>query len=280
MIIKRIRIKDFGKDDRFEVSFDPQLAVLPAPSAKTILKAIGLVLKSRFPVGEKRIAAAGSEIEAEINLSDKPLLITAAKSSEEAGFVYEVKTADGKRYDDFYGMIHQCAEEENLTCFAYDRNDRYSDRLLHYKDFEKYYARGQFTELTDGIGNTKVFRSCLNKYINTFAAQDFEPDSPRRMIINDTGQFRLKGPPGNDKLSEAEDILFEYLCFLNVNQFWEKVEAIRDFNHVTWPLFIGGLPMFRGKTDDNAYYVEKTLAFNRQVFVCDPVTDAETEGTE
>ena len=44
LIIKRIRIKDFGKDDRFEVSFDPQLAVLPAPSAKTILKAIGLVL--------------------------------------------------------------------------------------------------------------------------------------------------------------------------------------------------------------------------------------------
>ena len=89
------------------------------------------------------------------------------------------------------------------------------------------------------------------------------------MVLDKAGRFILESRAGSAPaaLSKTEDMLFEYLCFLNVNQFWKKVEAIRDLNHDAWPLFITGLSDRIGGTEVMSYYLQKALPLDRQVLV-------------
>ena len=109
-------------------------------------------------------------------------------------------------------------------------------------------------------------------------APSLHEDGP--IVINNTGRFVLKGIPGTVPLNETGDMLFEYLCFLNVNRFWKKVEAIRNFNHVSWPLLICGLPAFAETGNDKTNYLKAALSLNRQLFVCKPITRTEKEDIE
>ena len=67
MVIKRIRIDDFENIPHFESSFDSRLAVLPPPGIEyTVLKAIGIILKSDLLAGYKIYASEKTLIQAEI----------------------------------------------------------------------------------------------------------------------------------------------------------------------------------------------------------------------
>lgn len=267
MVIRKIQISGFEDIDRFESSFDSQLAILPSRNAEAIIKAIGVTLKSRFLMGYSLNPINDAEIRVKAELSGKIHDISVTGLPIEAGFDYEVMNEDGKPCKDFYDRIHQSPEEEYLSRFLFDRRNRYSDIFMRYKDVEKYYSKGQFAALTDGIGNTRLFRASLNEHMKGYMPQDLSLREDDPIVINNTGRFVLKGISGTASPTETGDRLFEYLCFLNVNLFWKKVEAVRDLNHVDWPLFLGHLPEMQGRNSDHPGYLKKALSLNRQVFL-------------
>ncbi len=265
MIIKRIEIEGFENVDRFEASFDDRLVILPGQIAAAVTGAIGVALKSRILAGEAPVVNSNTFIRAELERAGETFSVVAHGSPEAEGLIYGVSTENGNRCFDFFRRIHQSPEEEKLSLFALGRSNRFSDRFMRYKDPEKYFPGDSFKKLTDGIGNTRSFRRCLGNHIRKYAPECPAFNRDCRMVLDKTGRFILESSAGAAPaaLSETEDMLFEYLCFLNVNQFWKKVESIRDLNHAAWPLFITGL----NGIEEMTYYLQKALPLDRQVFV-------------
>lgn len=276
LIVRRIQIEDFENTVRYESSFDSQLVVLSPENAEVIKKALGVVLKSRSLVGEKVKAAERTIIKVEIEISGKKYFITASGLKNKQGFAYSVKTEDAELREDFYRMIHQSSEEEHLSCFSFSSSDRFSDRFRNYKDAEKYYSKTDFSKQTDGIGNTRAFRSCLNNHIKEWNNRNSGATGSNQIRIKENGETVIISSAGRcsrDVLSESDSVLFEYLCYLSINQFWQKVEEIRDFNHINWPLVVFDLCERTDETVELSDYIEKALALNRQVFICKSSTE-------
>ena len=270
MHIKRIQIEDFEGVDRFESSFDSQLAVLYPEIADTFAKAIGVILKSRFLTGGDVDVKNSTVIKAEIEISERVYYISATGSPDANSFDYVVTTKEGKPCDDFYEMIHQSQEEERLSCFTYDLNNRFSDKFKYYKDTEKHYSKKEFSGLTDGIGDTRLFRACLNDHIKR-SNQDFSKDGIGAIIIDDTGRMVSDGKPSpfeQEPLSGSDPVVFEFLSFLNVCRFWQEIEEIRDLNHVNWPMIIFDLTESLDDSKALSDCVKEALLSNRQVFLC------------
>lgn len=265
LIIKRIEIKGFENVNRFEASFGSRFVILPGQIAVAITNAIGVALKSRILAGEAPGVNSNTFIRAEIEKAGETFSVVAHGSPEMEELIYEVSTENGNRCFDFFRRIHQSREEEILSFFVLDRSNRFSDRLMRYKDPEKYFPGDSFKKLTDGIGNTRSFRLCLGNYIRKYVPEYPAFNRDCRIVLDKTGRFILESSAGAAPaaVSGTEDMLFEYLCFLNVNQFWKKVEAIRDLNHAAWPLFIKGL----SGTESASEYLQKALPLDRQVFV-------------
>ncbi len=243
MIIKKLKIDDFEDVEHLELSFSPQVISLEMPVADTVRKAVAVILKS---VRMKDFAGdlcikPGTSISAEIDINGEEYFVTARGSPETGGFEYDVRDDRGDHRFDFYDMIHVCEEEDRLSCFHYDEGKPYSRRLKQYKDIEKYYPEGVFSEITDGIGCTRTFRALLNEYIKGFRYQRFPIRDDRRVAIRNDGEFVLTDSGGAMEpisLTEGERKLFEYMCFLYVNDFWKRVELVRDINHVSRPVMI------------------------------------------
>ena len=274
MVIKRIRIDDFENIPHFESTFDSRLAVLPPGIEYTLLKAIGIILKSDLLAGDKIYASEKTLIQAEIAVDECNFIITATKQNDNDGFTIVVEDQFGNTCTDFYDVISQSTEEENLSYFALDRKNLFSERYKHYKDTEKYYSKGSFSKLTNGIGNTRLFRSCLSNHIKEYNESNKDNENNWQPVIKESGEVVLNSPSScfdQNCLSESDAVLFEYMCYLDINRFWKEIEDIRDFNHTFWPLFINELCERTDEAITLTGYVNKALSLNRQVFVSDRV---------
>ncbi len=243
MRIRKLKIEDFEDVGSLQRSFAPGPIRLEMPEAEAVEKALAVILKSarlRELAGDLRIRP-GSRIAAEIAIGDDLYHVTARGRPDEGGFDYEVRDVSGGSRTDLYGRIQVSEEEDRLSWFRYDPKDPYSRRLNHYKESDKYYPEGAFAALTDGIGCTRAFRALLNEYIAAFEPQPFPGRDDCRIALRSDGIFVPEDPgdPGRRiDLDEKEKESFEYQCFVGINDFWRKVESVRNCNHVARPLIV------------------------------------------
>lgn len=243
MIIKKLKIDDFEDIGHLELSFDSQIVSLGMPEADTILKAAAVVLKSirMKDFSDALCIRPGTSITAEIDINVAMFLVTARGNTEICGFDYDVRDGSGNPRKDFYEMIHVCEEEDRLSCFQFDEGAPYSRRLRQYKETDKYYPGRIFSKITDGIGCTRTFRALLSRFIKEFVPCMFPERSDCQIILTCDGEFVPCCSGSSEKLVELtkeERIRFEQLCFRKMNSFWNTVEAVRNCNHVVWPLFV------------------------------------------
>ena len=272
MIIHKLQIEGFGDVSRIVSSFDPRLAVLSGENAGTVSRALGAILKSKAYQGKGPPGIReDTVITAEAEEAGESFRITACGSPGAKGLFYEVASETGRPRFDFYDRIRLNREEESLTAFVYRRTRRFSDRFRKYKDVERFYPDGSFRQLTDGTGNTRTFRACLNGYIRRFQPQILPAGRDIWVDIDEAGRFVTEGggkQNTTDGLNEYEDRLFELMCFLNVNRFWKEFEEIRDLNHIDRPLFITGLAGGSREVKDIRGCISETLTADRQIFLC------------
>ena len=280
LIITKIQIEDFEGSARFEASFDSELVFLSPENAAVIKKALGIALKSRFLVGDEIRAGEGATVRVRLDISGKRYAVTAVRSKDGKGFGHTVKTEDGKDCEGFYDLIYRCAEVERLSCFSVHRENRFSDIFRSYRYVEEYYSEKEFSALTDGIGNTEFFRRQLNEHIKECNKKDPNAAGVGQICINEKGEACLGSFAARrrrETLNEADAALLEFLCWLSVNRFWQKIEEVRDFNRIRWPLFVFGL---RGEADGlkaPTDYADKAAELKSQIFICRSLPKTESE---
>jgi hypothetical protein len=71
-------------------------------------------------------------------------------------------------------------------------------------------------------------------------------------------------------LSETDQKLFWYICFLNIAEFWEDIERIRDLHHERKTLLIQSFLEYLDESVDIEGLLARTLQFRRQVMILTP----------
>ena len=125
-------------------------------------------------------------------------------------------------------------------CFDDFEKENYPLRLAYYKD-NKYFYKGKFSALTNGIGETRFFRAYLNKFIKNYKLELFNIENDLWLYLKDNGEFVVtKGENGETTVDLTPKDLFLYnlLCFLNLVRFWDEFNEIRDINTIKAPIII------------------------------------------
>ncbi len=245
MIIKKLMIRDFEDIGYYEETFDSRIIQLTMPEAETVMIAIAVILKSaavKSFTGRVRIKP-GTSISAEICVNGEVLHVHARGDPYENRFDYTVRDASGWLISGFHEAIRVNEEEDLLSWFRYDPGALYSQRLRQYRQADRYYPEDAFSKITGGTGCTRTFRMLLNEYI-----KDFEPlPIPGRkncyITLKSDGAFAAESAEDSFApvtLTGNERINFEFQCFLAVNDFWRRVEAVRNLNYIKRPLIVCG----------------------------------------
>jgi hypothetical protein len=113
-------------------------------------------------------------------------------------------------------------------------------RLAFYKD-SKYYFKGRFSEMTNGVGVTRSFRSFLSSFIKEFEPEQINKEKDLWLCLKETGEFVVtKGEAGEEATDFSEDDFLKYnlICFLNLVKFWDEFNDLRSINAIKTPVVI------------------------------------------
>lgn len=234
MILKELRVRDFGKIDYFEASFDPRLTVLSEKHADDVIKAIGVVTCNQALSGNeaKQMPSENTYISAVLELHGDTFRLDFTgipPGGKHEAFIYD--TNHFVNPAELLKDIHLCKEEEGLTYYRFDRKNEYSELLFKYREYDKFYSHGEFAERTDGAGITRSFRAFLAQYIKEKRTGQLDLFGYNAGLLP-SGKFILLC---TENIKETDARLFDYACYLGVKEFWEQFENIRNMNYEKWP---------------------------------------------
>ncbi len=162
------------------------------------------------------------------------------------------------------------SEETDSSCFfhRFKRQD-YPHRLFKYKDLLKYYPDGDFSTLTNGYGITRSFRGFITDYIKSFKPIKLRNDKDFFLKLSNDGEFNVGYLDNDEKvfLSGSENVLYHYLSFINIADFWSKAEKIRNLNRVNKPLIVSNFLELLEDNIDLSEVVRCTKQIDRQVII-------------
>jgi len=151
-------------------------------------------------------------------------------------------------------------------CFDDFEKENYPLRLVYYKD-NKYFYKGKFSTLTNGVGETRFFRAYLNEFIKSYKPELINKEKDLWLSLKDNGEFVVrKGSTGEETkdLNTKDLFVYNLLCFLNLVRFWDEFNEIRDINIIKLPVIVK-LP---SNCDiDVGCIIERTKGMERMFFI-------------
>ena len=271
MVITHIKINKFGDVEFFSQFFNTGLNVIETRFTSDVAKAIELVL-CRKTVDVISLIEIEREtfITADVFINGEIYFVEMKTSEDDAtSLMFRVTGSNGEDVTNKYRqtMAH-CGEQDVIELF--DGNDKsFPSRFFLYRDRDSCDSLSELINNTDYAVETKTFRNFLAQYIGEFQPETINDKKDYKAIINEQGIFEVTYPgvSGEIHLSLTEEKLFLYLCFLNIAEFWEKFEKIRDMHHEKKPLLIKNFLEFLDETTNVEGLILRTLRLDRQVLI-------------
>lgn len=269
MIIKRITVKNFGSVEFYNTIFTQELNILDNLFILEISTAIELVLCSKvLPECYSTSVRDDTLITAEVLVAESSYYIELKPTNKG---LLKLTVLDDKENDvtEFYRtIISHCTEQDTIDNFD-GRDDSFPLRLCWYRGCDDYEVPKDLHSRSNYVVSTKTFRSHLVRYIKAFEPEPINNIKNYKATINNQGKFEVvyPGVSGELPLSETEEKLFWYICFLNVAEFWTDVENIRNMHHEKKPLIIKNFLEFLDQTTDIDGLIARTTKLGRQVII-------------
>ena len=279
MFVKKLTVERFGRIDHRSFSFGAPLTIFAGEETEEIFAALCAALDNRLLrlqttqycfTGHGRFSA---EIE-----KDGKLYTAEAVYDESVPDHCAVRICSGRRRlsDEERTAAFQTSLEEEECSYFINRYDYYRYVPFAELDFAKKLAdyrqglseenRNEFSERTDGIGLTYTFRKTLKRFCDEFLPQQFCVKKLFCLTMDDDGRFLTMDVLPRQDPSVTENTLSQYLCFLEVNRFWDEVQKATG-RTVQKPLFINALADNIDFCIDLSSLLEQALSLGRQVFV-------------
>ena len=265
-IIKKLSIEENGAKTA-DITFDSFCTVLNNADNEITLEIIKLL--TGIEATKKSLLSV--EFFAEVELVEN-YYITGKKPKNSKNWSLSVfkNNSDGDFTNEYFSLVKKSAEESVITSFEDVSKQNYPLRLAFYKD-SKYYFKGRFSAMTNGIGVTRSFQSFLSSYIKEFKPEQINKEKNLWLCLKETGEFVVtKGNSGEETTDFSEEDFLKYnlLCFLNLVKFWDEFNNLRNINAVKTPLIImtSAKNKFFAEKDGNKLS-NKLKSTNRQIVV-------------
>ena len=156
------------------------------------------------------------------------------------------------------------------------------DHLEHFNGADKTLTRQlcryrhrpdpKLSRRTNSFTDTKLFCAYLHRYIRTFQPQPVNAPKEYHIALDPEGKFIpiIPGCPGKVGLSETEQKLFHYICFLNLAEFWADLETLRDLHHEKKPLLVYNFLEYLDESTDLQTILTRTQNLSRQTLLLTP----------
>ena len=226
----------------------------------------------RLLLGKKEAAPTFHNVRffAEVKLQ-KTYYIRGSKKRNEKNFNVTVfcEESDRECCEDYFKEVQQNEEMESALFFHRFKRQDYPHKLVKYRDLFRYYPNGDFSTLTNGYGTTRSFRGFMTHYINNFEPIKLRHDKELFLKLTPDGEFKVGylGSEENIYLSETENVLYHFLSFINIADFWDRCERIRNMHSLKKPLVVS---MLLEKVDDSvdiSEILKKAASLNRQTIL-------------
>ena len=133
-----------------------------------------------------------------------------------------------------------------------------------------YYAPHELAARTDGFSKLKFFRAYLRTFLKNFQGERICADKSYELVLKSDGRYAVSHSAGGDSaplLSESEELLFRYLCFLHTAEFWQGFEELRNLHGVKKPLIVKDFLSRLDESIDRKDLLKRTEGLRRQVII-------------
>ena len=243
--------------------------VIECRDSSELACAIGVILNNRSVFSLLTcFARRDTEIIADVELNKKAYYVKASYNEHERElciFACDDKNADAT--EEYLYLSEQFNAHSIAEIFDGDERTHHI-RLLQYANEE--YLSQEMSQSTEGILKNKTFRAYLYRFINSFQAQCLQREKAYEIMLCRNGIFAVRDIRSSDMevlLSESEEKLFGYLCFLITAEFWQGFEELRNLHCIRKPLVIRNFLEKLDVSVDIKDLLKRTAQLNRQIII-------------
>jgi len=268
MILKRITIQSFGALEHFEYHFEERLNIVKSRYTDEIAHAICLVLGHKYSSLPEYRARRDSVIEAFVCIEGKEFRVEMKNKS--SNLYLRAYDEDGNDLTKEYLYLTSHCLEQDLSDVFYGDNDKTLFKLLQYLDEDRYYESKELSRRTDLLSETKAFRAYLRAFIKDFQPEPIREGKRYELYLKKDGKYAVRYTDDNDMpvfLSESEQTLFRYLCFLKSAEFWHGFEMLRNLHAIKKPLLVKDFFSRLDESINIENLLQRTMELERQAII-------------
>ena len=270
MILRRITLHDVGAVDQFEYGFENVYTVVKSRYTNEISYAIRLVLGHRVPPLPESWARGDTKIEALVSIAGEAYRLVFQRGKKQKNPC--LRAYDGRGNDvtgAYFYLVSHCAEQDLSEAFDGDA-DKVPFRLAQYIAEDRYDDSKELSWCTERMMGTKFFRSYVRSFVKDFQPEPIHAGKRYELQMEVNGRYIVRYKDDSDApvfLSESEQTLFRYLCFLRTAEFWHGFEEIRNLNCVKKPILVENFLEKLDESVDTSDLVRRSTQLNRQIIM-------------
>lgn len=272
MVIHSVRIRNFGTVKDFSRDFTDGINIVRDRAARELAYGLGLLLnqKAVSPLS-LREARADTVITARVSLGEKMYTLSAAYDDGRRALCLQAWDESGRNATSEYGYrTAHCAEQDRADFFDGDKTE-YRMHFAPYMSDECDLSPRELARRTGGLFGIKTFRAYMTQYVKGFKPEILRDGKPYELVLKQDGCFGVHDPRnrgGEVFLSESEERMFDYLCFLQTAEFWRGFEEIRNLHSIKKPLIIINFFERLDESVDTRELMRRTARLQRQLLIC------------
>ena len=271
MNLENITIINLGAIEHSSFVFADGLNLLHTHHADKITQAIRILLNHKditpFPQDAVR---ADTRIEAKVFIEKKQYKLIAAPDA--AGKCFSLRAYNEQGEDatsEYLYLTDHCTEQDRADAFEGTDQDM-PLRFLQYANEELYFARNELSKRTGDLSNLKAFRAYLRYFIAHFQPEPIRDGKYYEIVMKNDGRYDVRHKHYEVSpvcLSESEQILFHYLCFLRTAEFWQGFEELRNLHALKKPLLVKDFLSRLDESINIENLLQRTTELERQVII-------------
>ncbi len=277
MVIERITIRHYGDLDSWETEFHPDVTVIGSHYSEEIACAITCLLCG--PVSRtvsRKWVKPDTCLTAVVTVEGRRCTVCA--TPEKGRLRLSAVDPSGSDVTAWYRhTLAHCLEQGIAERF--DGTDKTIPQRL-----QRYRYQADHKELsrrTCRLTDTQMFRDQVLRYIRSFQSEPLPTKTNYQIVMNPRGVFEVKHAHTADAvwLSESDEKLFLYSCFLRVAEFWDGIEHIRDLHYEKKPLMIRNFLEFLDESVCKDELITAVRKLQRQIILLTTPSSRDFFGT-
>ena len=271
MILQNITIVNLGAIDYFSHDFADDVNLLKVKHTNEIFYAVQVILNHKdIPPLPQYAVRADSRIAATIFIEKKQYKMIALPDTVRKCFLLKAYNEQGEDVTNEYRYLtDHCAEQDLCDVFDKDAKKMFF-KPIQYLDEDRYYSSGDLSRCTDRLSEIKAFRSYLKTFIKDFTPETIRDGKRYELYLKKDGRYAVRYKGDNDMpvfLSESEQTLFRYLCFLRTAEFWHGFEELRNLHALKKPLLVKDFLSRLDESINIESLLQRTTELKRQVII-------------